>query len=370
MAIVAILQTSPASVLEDYQRLLQMAQVGRYLSPQRETCLKINISWHHYYPACSTPPWQLEGVVRGLMALGHSPQKLFATHNKTVVVDDRVGEVNNGHWAVERKYGLPTVHLNDADTEWVRYQPKGKMLVLDQVYPQGIQIPKFLMGKDIVQLPTMKTHVFTTITGAMKNAFGGLLHVHRHWTHNVIHETLVDLLVISQEIHPGLFAIMDGTIAGDGPGPRAMIPHIKNYILASADWVALDAVAAQMMGFDPLSIPFIRLAHERGLGVGDPAEVDVVGEDVSRLHFNFQADQNTLASRGQKMIYHGCLRSLEKFLLRSPIVGWSYIASRLYHDLYWYNVVGKRRVRKILKTEWGQLFSRYMHPGEIAGRCH
>ena len=65
----------------------------------------------------------------------------------------------------------------------------------------------------------MKTHVFTTMTGAMKNAFGGLLHRKRHWTHSVIHETLVDLLAIQQEIHSGVFAVMDGTFAGDGPGP-------------------------------------------------------------------------------------------------------------------------------------------------------
>lgn len=365
MARVAVLKTSPATVVQDYGRLLELARAKDFLSPKRQTCLKINISWHHYYPACSTTPWQLEGVVKALMAAGHAPQNLFATHNRTVVVDDRVGEQNNGHWAVEEKYHLPTVHLNDADTEWVRYEPKSKMLVLNQVYPQGIYIPKFLVGKDVVQLPTMKTHVFTTITGAMKNAFGGLLHTHRHWTHSVIHETLVDLLLISREIHPGLFAVMDGSIAGDGPGPRAMVPHIKNYILASGDWVALDAVAAKMMGFDPLSLSFIRLAHERGLGVGDLDQVEVVGEDLSRINFNFQGNQNTLASRGQKLIYHGFLHPLEKFLLRSPVVGWSYIASRLYHDFYWYNVVGKRRVKKVLETEWGHLFSSYIRSSGI-----
>lgn len=370
MAKVAVLKTSPATVVEDYNRLLALAQVGEYLSPERQTCLKINISWQHYYPACSTTPWQLEGVIKALMAMGHSPKDLFATHNRTVVVDDRIGRINNGHRAVEEKYGLTTVHLNDPDTEWIRYEPRGKMLVLEEIYPQGIYIPKFLMRKDIIQLPTMKTHVFTTMTGAMKNAFGGLLHTHRHWTHSVIHETLVDLLVISREIHPGLFAVMDATIAGDGPGPRAMIPRVKNYILASGDWVALDAVAAKLMGFDPLGLPFIRLAHERGLGIGDPDQIEVAGEDISDLNFNFQRNKNTFASRGQKLIYHGFLKPLEKFLLRSPIVGWSYIASRVYHDLYWYNVIGKRRVKKILNTEWGHLFSRYMSNSESQERRH
>ena len=67
---------------------------------------------------------------------------------------------------------------------------------------------------------------------------------------------------------------MDGPLAGDGPGPGAMRRHEKDSILASADQVAIDAVSAKLQGFDPLSLPFIRLAHERGLGVGDPEQID------------------------------------------------------------------------------------------------
>jgi len=63
---------------------------------------------------------------------------------------------------------------------------------------------------------------------------------------------------------------MDGTFAGDGPGPRCMVPHVKNVLLASADQVAIDAVAAKLMGFDPLKdCKYIRLAHDAGLGCGD-----------------------------------------------------------------------------------------------------
>ena len=139
-------------------------------------------------------------------------------------------------------------------------------------------IPRRFIGENIIHLPTVKTHIFTTTTGAMKNAFGGLLNEHRHWTHPVIHETLVDLLMIQKKIHRGVFAVMDGTFAGDGPGPRCMVPHVKNVILASADQVAIDAVAAKLMGMDPMSIKFIRLAHEPGLGCGDPRDIEIVGD--------------------------------------------------------------------------------------------
>ena len=291
---VAVLKTAPATVLGDYGRLMRLASYPEFVPKQNETALKINISWQHFYPACSTTPWQLEGVISTLLEDGYSKDKLYGCHNRTVVVDSRLGEVNNKHKPVLEKYGLRNIHLYEEGEEWITFEPKAKMLALDQIYPEGIRIPKRLVGTNIIHLPTMKTHVFTRMTGAMKNAFGGLLFDNRHWTHSVIHETLVDLLAIQKEIHPGLFAVMDGTFAGDGPGPRCMVPHVKNYILASGDMVAIDAVAAKMMGFDPLSIKFIRLAHERGLGCGDVRDIEIVGDDIAGVNFHFRRQQRHL----------------------------------------------------------------------------
>jgi hypothetical protein len=124
-----------------------------------------------------------------------------------------------------------------------------------------------------------------------------------------------------------------------------------NLMLASRDQVAIDATAARLMGFDPLTIRFIRLAHEAGLGKGDPREIDLVGDDVSNVNLHYSRNENTFASKGQKLIYHGPLKPLEGLLLRSPLVPWSFAASRLYHDGYWYPFVGKGRKRTIMKSE-------------------
>ena len=355
--VVAVVATSPETAVEDMGRAMELAGVGEFLSPDLKTLLKVNISWQHWYPACSTTPWQIEGVSRALKARGH--KDLVAAHNGTVVVDSYEGEFKNKHKAAQEKSGLPDIHLDSPPNRWIEYKPKAEMLVLDDIFPEGIQIPEIFPGTNIVHLPTMKTHVFTTMTGAMKNAFGGLLHRKRHWTHSVIHETLTDLLAIQQEIHPGLFAVMDGTFAGDGPGPRAMRWHIKNRILASNDQVAIDAVAAKMMGFDPMSIKFIRLAHERGLGCGDVSQINVVGEDISQVDWQFTGVENTFASRGQKLIYWGPLKPLEKMLLRSPFVSLAFLASNLYHNGYWLKTKGRRRIKAAMETEWGKLFESY-----------
>ncbi len=354
---VAAVFTTPETVLDDYVRLAELAGVENHLPRGVPTLLKINISWQYFYPACSTPPWQLEGAVKALQANGY--RDLIAAHNGTVVVDAREGEVRNKQKVVTDKYALPNMHLEEEPVRWVPYRPKARMLALDDIFPDGIQIPEPFIGKNVVHLPTIKTHVFTRMTGAMKNAFGGLLNRKRHYTHSVIHETLVDLLAIQKEIHPGIFAMMDGAFAGDGPGPRAMRWHVKDLILAGADQVAIDAVAARLMGFDPMSIKFIRLAHDAGLGCGDPRDIEIAGADLSGVNWGFSGSENTFASRGQKLIYWGPLKPLEKLLLRSPLVPWAYLASNLYHNVFWMNLIGRRRIGKAMKTGWGKLFLSY-----------
>ncbi|UCF70690.1 MAG: DUF362 domain-containing protein [candidate division WOR-3 bacterium] len=353
---VAVVKTCPDTVLEDINRAMALAGVKHHLKKNVPTILKVNITWHFYYPACSTTPWQFDGAVSTLKNLGYG--QLIPAQNRTVVINPELGAENNHLTSVLKKHNLKFVYLYRPDTEWIKYRPKARMMVLDKVYRDGIQIPKMFIGKNAIHLPTMKTHVFTTITGAMKNAFGGLLNDNRHWTHSVIHEALVDLLQIQKEIHPGIFCLTDGTIAGDGAGPRLMKPHVKNFILASGDSVAIDAITAKMMGFDPMQLKFLNLAHEKGLGRAKPHEIRIVGADIRSVNFHFKT-KDTIASRGQKAIYWGKLKPLEHLLLRTPIVPWSFLASRFYHDFYWYTTHGKKIAETFQQTAWGKLFKSY-----------
>ena len=363
---VAILRTSPATVLGDYHRLLNLAGYQEALPKDRETALKINISWHFFYPGSSTTPWQLDGVIRAMKRDGYNPGRIHACHNRTVVIDAHLGERENKQVNVVNAHGLKNVHLYEGE-EWIHVREAvgdlaDKFLCLNRVYPKGFMIPKRFIGENIVHLPTVKTHVFTTTTGAMKNAFGGLLNEKRHWTHPVIHETLVDLLMIQKKIHSGLFAVMDGTFAGDGPGPRCMLPYVKNVILASSDQVAIDAVAAKLMGFDPLrDIKFVRLAHELGLGCGDPREIRIVGdESAAAENWNFVGPfrKMTFASRMQHLIYWGPLKKPIEWSLKTVLAPCAYIASVLYDASFWYPT-HQKIVRDILHSDWGRLFNNW-----------
>jgi hypothetical protein len=199
----------------------------------------------------------------------------------------------------------------------------------------------------------------------MKNAFGGLLNERRHWTHPVIHETLVDLLMIQKRIHKGLFTVMDGTFAGDGPGPRCMIPYVKNVLLASADPVAIDAIAAKLMGFSPLDdVKCIRLAHDLGLGVGDPREIELAGDlDAAEENWNFVGPfkKMTFASRMQHKIYWGRLKRPVEWSLKTWLAPWAYLASIGYHDFFCMPFIGQSRVNDALNSAWGRLFADWEH---------
>lgn len=361
MSKVAILKTKPETVLADYHRLLKLAEVEQFLDKKKTTILKDNISWHFPFPGANTTPWQLEGTIAGLKKEGY--QDLVAVQNKTVVTDAFKGEDLNKYKPIFKKFNIPVLfNFKEEDMSWQVYQPKAKMLVLNQIFPEGIKIPDYFFGKNIVHLPTVKCHIYTTTTGAMKNAFGGLLNTKRHYTHSWIHETLVDLLVIQKEIHSGIFAVMDGTTAGNGPGPRTMIPVVKDYILASGDQVAIDAVAAKMMGFDPLKIKYIRLAHERGLGVGDVREIEIVGEDqdqIKRENWGFTVGDN-MVSRFGDILWFGWLKRVQNFFTRTWLVNFLIFGSESYHDFWRWPILDRKVFEKWLKeTEWGRLWQKY-----------
>ena len=353
---VVVLRTSPSTVLDTYAKVMHIAEYEKYISKDIDTLIKLNLSWTKYFPACSSEPWQVEGVIKTLEGDGFSREKLLPVENKTVVTNPMKGAHNNKWIPVLKKYGLNFTSL--PEVEWVKYEFKHKLLKLSQIFPDGIEIPKMFIGKNIIHLPTLKTHGHSQTTGAIKNAFGGLLKEVRHYAHKYIHEVLVDLMIMQKEIHPGIFAVMDGTVCGDGAGPRTMVPKIKNFILASADCVAIDAVAAKMMGYTPMKIPYIRMCHEIGLGIGKLDEIEILGEDISNVNFGFTT-KKSFVIWGDQMLRKGFLRFLEKPLLHPPLIVWAPFASNLYHDFFWYPTIGRKRIREFMKTEWGKLFERY-----------
>ncbi len=378
-----VIKTSSKTVLEDYKKLLHMANYERFYDKDKKIIIKLNLSWSKFFPACSSPPWQLEGVLKTMIEDGYNPKKLFTAENRTVVTNIEKGLKGNKWNPIIKKYGvwfIPLTRISFVPYEslkpnFLRLKNK-KLHVLDsKIFPEGFKIPKFYVGKPIIHLPTIKTHGHTGakggslkktkgimkhggITCAMKNAFGGLLTKRRHFSHQFISEVLVDLLIIQKQIHPSIMAVVDGTICGDGAGPRTMIPRIKNYLLAGYDQVAVDTVVAKLLGFEPLKLPAIKLAHDEGLGCGDFDQIEIVGENISNINWQFKV-KRSLVIWGDQMVRKGPLQFINPLMRNEIFFTLPILASLVFHDMLWYPTIGKNRIKTFMKTDWGKLFKSY-----------
>jgi len=380
-----VVKTSPNTVLEDYKKLMHLAEYEKFYEKNNKTILKLNLSWSKFFPSCSSPPWQVEGVLKTMVDDGYDPKKLFTAENRTVVTNIEKGLCQNRWDSIIKRYGawfVPLTRVPFVPYESLRHRfnsLKNRPLhVLDsKIFPEGFKIPEFYVGKSIIHLPTMKTHGHTGaiggslkqskeemknggITCSMKNAFGGLLTKRRHFSHQFMSEVLVDLLIIQKQIHPNIMAVVDGTVCGDGAGPRTMMPRIKNYLLAGYDQVAVDAVVAKMLGFEPLKLPAIKLAHEEGLGCGDFDSIEIIGEDVSNINWNFKV-KRSLVIWGDQMVRKGSLQFLNPLLQNKLFFTFPILGSLIFHDMLWYPTIGKKRINNFLKSGWGKCFKNYPH---------
>lgn len=356
---VALVKTKPDSVLQDIARCCKLAGMPEALDRSATTILKDNISWHLPMPGANTTPWQLEGIYLALKNSGF--EDVVVVENKTVVTIAEMGDKLCKFQPVFDKHHIPVLfNFKESDMKWVEIQPERQMLVLDKIFKRGIFVPDYFFDKNIIHLPTVKTHSYTVTTGAMKNAFGGLLNHRRYAAHTHIHDTLVDLLAIQKQIHSGIFCLMDGTTSGSGPGPRTMTPHQTDFYLASADQVAIDAVSAKIMGFDPMNMRYIRRATEQGLGQGNPANIELVGDiDLAQQNLGYNVGVNFATGVGM-LLWRSPLRIFQKLFFHTPLVLLFIWASETYHDKIWWHRKGEKIYRDWLQNSpWGRLFEQY-----------
>jgi hypothetical protein len=197
---------------------------------------------------------------------------------------------------------------------------------------------------NVVLLPTLKTDAVTTIGGALRCLADDYAPSYTDWQRPA-HEQLVGVLAAAGKQYNQLFAVMDGTTVGIGSGGDGLRPEVRNILLASTDPLALDAVAARIMGLDPLrDVDYLRLGHERGLGVADPRAIELVG-DADAARERWVSPRGVLHRQPTARRLIRLLRgdALERFR-------WS-IAERSVFESW------------LRGTAWGRLFAHYQRRG-------
>ena len=132
----------------------------------------------------------------------------------------------------------------------------------------------------IINLPKLKTHTLTLMTGAVKNMFGTVPGFRKAEMHKIFpgHREFAAMIVeLFSHVRPAL-NIMDAVLAMEGNGPSSGSPRELGLVAVSDDAVALDAVMAGVIGFKPGRIDTTRIAQERGMGVGDPDGIEITGD--------------------------------------------------------------------------------------------
>lgn len=329
---VSVVRVSPSGptrdeVFRSVERAMTLARFAEFVPRGADVALKPNLGWDLFLPGAVTSPWVLEGVVR---VLRDWVGKIYLVESDQVVVDVERAFRGGGIDRVCREHGLTWVNMTRETLRTVPL-PGGRVL-------KELQVPDILLGMPVVTVPVMKTHNKTVITGAIKNQWG-CLPMFRHNYHLVLDAALADINAV---VRPR-FAVMDATVCLEGNSPKSGIPKVVDRVLASGDLVALDAVAAKIMGFDPAAIGHLRECVAAGLGVADLGSIALVGDDDLTLDLRFVPARHNLVSWLELALRHRAV--LRRIFFDTPLFGLCCKATLGYYAA-WYYLLGIGRARR------------------------
>jgi uncharacterized protein (DUF362 family)/NAD-dependent dihydropyrimidine dehydrogenase PreA subunit len=159
----------------------------------------------------------------------------------------------------------------------------------------NLYVAKPVIDADVViNLPKLKTHSLTLLTGAIKNMFGTVPGFRKAELHKIFPKPgefaamLVDLF---GHVKPAL-NIMDAVLSMEGNGPSSGEPRETGLVAVSDDAVALDSVVSKVIGFDPVKIDTTRIAGERGFGKIDNVSIDIQGDAADTEFDDFDLPSN------------------------------------------------------------------------------
>jgi len=262
------------AVFEAIQRGVNLlGGVERVVTPGERILMKANIlAGDPAEKAVTTHPAVLEGAIR-----------LFRQGGAQVIFGDSPG-LENGHHAAKACGLLEAgeragAAWGDFSNGGMRSCPQGKIA-------GSIPIGKAVHECDgIVNLPKMKTHQLTRITGAVKNLFGcvpGKRKALYHVQFQDVKDFSTFLVELALCLKPRLH-ILDGIHAMEGNGPRSGDVFPMGVLVLSEDPVAVDATYARLVNLDPEYVPTIPIGRTLGLGVYRDYEIDYVGDALADL---------------------------------------------------------------------------------------
>ena len=224
-------------------------------------------------------------VVRAVIRLVHEAGGTAVVGDSPGLGDFRRVCEKTGIQAVAEEEGAALADLSEA----VVLKGRGRF--------QMFEVSRLAAESDVViNLPKFKTHGMTVLTGAVKNLFGcipGKRKVQWHFNSGVNHAAFTRMLVELADLLRPRLTIMDAVVGMEGNGPGSGDPRKIGVILAGTDHVALDVVAAAMVGLKPEELPIIRAAASAGIGETVLDRITIIGEPIPTIgHFRLPAREH------------------------------------------------------------------------------
>jgi len=211
--------------------------------------------------------------------------RLFREAGAEVTVGDNCGVGGYGmSQAVAKRTGIEAA----ADGAWVNVAKDTVNAPLQSRFLDSIVVSRAMVEADfVVNVPKMKTHSLTVVTGAVKNMFGLVSGMGKGRTHGAAPgvKDFGSMLADIYSIRPPDLSIMDAVVAMEGGGPSSGDLKPMNRVLASTNAVALDAVMSRMMGLPAEEVIHLMAAHRRGHGPIDAGAIETVGLPADEVRF-------------------------------------------------------------------------------------
>lgn len=188
--------------------------------------------------------------------------------------------IETGYRDMLERQHVEFVDLNYDDIEKIPLQ--GGYAKLDSLF-----IARTVARADaLISVPKMKTHHWTRISGSIKNLFGIVPGAKYGFPKNTLHIHGIDAF-LAELVHslptPKRFALVDGIVGLQGDGPLFGTAVPSGALIAGADFLAVDATCARLMGLDPAAIDILTFMGWAGLGHLDTNKIDLRGAPVAQL---------------------------------------------------------------------------------------
>ena len=259
---------------EPVHRALDLIDFREALEGWDRVLVKVNfITTKTWDTGATTDPIVVEAIIQKLKEL---PVEVLVVESDATVTNATKAFKVTGMAEMCERNGVEWLNL--------RYvKDRVELPIPDGLALKKITVPRIVAESAVISAAKMKTHSETLVTLGMKNMFGLLPDKFKGKYHaRGMHKVILD---INTAVKPVL-TVIDGFVAMEGRGPVGGKPVKMDTIIAGSDVVATDATAARVMGFDPMRVPHIRMAHERG--IGDMEGIEVVGDGVDSVRKVFK----------------------------------------------------------------------------------